>query len=85
MIVQCVLINQETGEPIYDAVLLAEVVLEAKDNAALRNHADLALEALKKYKPRTPALHKIGKDQQLPDDPFSSSGGDDLNGPVDYF
>ena|GEM_PF-4545572 len=73
MNLQICLINLTTGEPIYDQVMTALEVKESNDNACLRGHADLMLEALKSYKPRMlPPLEQSS-------DPASAEGAGDVD------
>jgi hypothetical protein len=52
MNVQLVLINQETGEPIYETVTTSEAILAQGGDTLLYDHADAMRSALVKYKPR---------------------------------
>lgn len=52
MLIQLALINQETGEPIYDVTLNEDEILAAIDNAALRSQADTMRQVLARYSPK---------------------------------
>lgn len=80
MIVQIVMINQETGEPIYDTVLTSADILAAIYNTSLHAVADHMLTALRDYKPRFGPIAAIDAVDDLGDPAFRP--GVDLNGPV---
>ena len=78
MILQLVLINQETGEPIYDVALTKLQVVSAIGNEVFENHAHLMLRALQAYKPRMMA--PVDRSTSL--DPGSADFDSNIDGPV---
>ena len=61
MILELVLINQETGEPVYQAALTKVTIMQSIGNECLQNHAHLMLRAVEQYKPRNiaPRAHQL--------------------------
>ena len=72
------LINQETGEPIYDAALTKQEAVGAIGNEVFENHAHLMLRALQTYKPRKLAP----LDRSTSFDPGSADFDSNIDGPV---
>lgn len=78
MIVQLVLINHETGEPIYDAVLAGAEILQGIRNVVLEDHAHKMLRALQEYKPRTVIPVKLRNDPLSADFDAGTDGAVDM-------
>lgn len=83
MILEFVLINQETGEPIYQKSLTQIEVLSANYNAVLRSSADEALKALQEYKPKMLPTES-SRTTQFVTDPASADFDDNFNDPVSF-
>lgn len=81
MILQLVLINQATGEPIYETVLPRIEVERAVNNAVLREHADRALSALLQYKSRVGPIRAVDAAEAA--DKLAFDPSNDFGGPVD--
>jgi len=78
MILQLVLINQETGEPIYETAMTRISAESAPDNMLLRECADAMLTTLKKYKSRVGPIRAVDAAEtadKLAFDPSSDFGG----------
>lgn len=64
MILDLVLINSDTGEPVYHEALLEDDVLKAPENGALMMHAHAMRAALVKYVPKNRPRKEIQAPQE---------------------
>lgn len=85
MILELCLVNHETGEIIYQELIVADSITQAVEpQQVLRRAADNALAKFQEYKPRMGPLKRIDSAQQREDAALNADFGTDLTGNVDY-